>query len=763
MKSLKIGLFLFLFCAQTVLAADEFVIQDIRVEGLQRISLGTAFNYLPLKVGETLTRQKTANAIRALYKTGFFEDVRMERDGNDLVVVVVERPSIAKITVYGNEDIGKEELDTALKGIGLAEGRIFNRSMLEQVEQELIRQYFGLGKYGVKIETTLTELERNRVEVEIDIKEGSPAKIRQINIIGADKIDEQRLLDEFTLSTPGFWSGLSDSGKFSTQEFQGDIEVLRSYYMDRGYLKYSLDSTQVSITPDKRDIYITMNISEGDQYMVSEVKLAGDLIVPEEDLRGLLKIASGDVFSRRNVSESVSKISERLGHEGYAFANVNAIPDVNEKEKTVALTFFVDPGNRVYVRRINISGNTKTQDEVVRREIRQMEGGWISTPLVDRSKIRLQKLGFFETVNVETPRVPGTNDQVDLNFDVTEGSTGNFTAGMGYGDAQGFLFNMSVTLNNFAGSGKRVSAELNNSKVNTIYRFSYLNPYYTNDGISRGFDLVHRSTNADQANLGDYSTNVLGGSMNMGFPLTEYSRASWSLGYENTDLRVSSTAPQYYTDWVTENGDNYDTVSTTLSWSYDSRNRAIFPEWGAYTYASAQVAVPGGDLEYYKLTLREKWYVPITEKLIFNLTGDFAYGAGFGDTKAFPFFENFYAGGSRTVRGYRGNTLGPRDTLTDDPIGGNKRVVGHAELFFPWPFAEEDTGANTFRLSLFLDAGNVFGENESVDLNELRSSYGISAMWLTPVGALSFNWGWAINDKPGDETEVFQFTLGSPF
>jgi outer membrane protein insertion porin family len=764
MKFIKSWLLILLLCSSSAYAFDSFVIQDIRVEGLQRISLGTTFNYLPLKVGETLTKRNAAAAVHALYKTGFFEDVRLEKDGNDLLIVVVERPSIAKITVYGNEDIEKEQLDTALKGIGLAEGRIFNRSMLDQVEQELLRQYFVLGKYGVEIETTITPLERNRVDVEIDIKEGSAAKIRQINIIGADKVDENRLLDEFNLSTPGFFSGISSSGKYSKQEFQGDLELLRSYYLDRGYIKFSLDSTQVSITPDKRDIYITINISEGDQFNVSDVKIAGDTKVPEAELRELLQIAPGDVFSRRAVSQSVSKISERLGHEGYAFANVNAIPDIDDEKKLVGLTFFVDPGNRVYVRRINISGNTKTLDKVVRREIRQMEGGWLSTPLVDRSKIRLQKLGYFETVNVETPRVPGTNDQVDLNFDVTEGSTGNFTAGMGYGDAQGFLFNMSVTLNNFAGSGKRISTEVNNSRVNTIYRFSYLNPYYTNDGISRGFDVVHRSTNADAANLGDFSTNVLGGSMNMGFPLTEYSRATWSLGFENTDLTINnSTAPQYYSDWVDMNGDNYDTITTSLSWSYDTRNRAIFPEWGSYSYVSGQVAVPGGDLEYYKLNLRQKWYTPITDSVIFFLGGDFAYGDGYGDTSTLPFFDNYYAGGSRTVRGFRSNTLGPRDAVTNDPIGGNKRLVGHAEIFFPWPFAEEGAGANTFRMSAFLDAGNVFGPDEPVDTDQLRASYGLSAMWLTPVGPLSFNWGWAINDKPGDETEVFQFTIGAPF
>jgi len=732
------------------------------VEGLQRISLGTTFNYLPVKVGERFDEGRSGNVIRSLYKTGFFEDIQLSRRGKVLVVHVEERPSIAKIEVFGNEDLQTEDLNSALKEVGLTEGRIFNRSLLDQMEQELQRQYFSLGKYGASITTTITDLERNRVDIAIDINEGDSAQIKQINIIGAKAFDDNRLLSKFELSTPTMWSGISGSGKYSKQELQGDLETLRSYYLDRGYIRFSIDSAQVSITPDKRDVYIGINVTEGDKYTISEVKLGGNMVVPEEELRALMQVKAGDTFSRRAIVETTNKISERLAIDGYAFANVNAIPDVDEENKRIALNFFVEPGNRVYVRRINITGNTKTKDSVIRREIRQMEGGWLSTPLVERSKIRLQKLGYFDSVNVETPAVPGTDDQVDLNFDVVEGSTGNFTAGLGYGDIQGFLVNMSVTLNNFLGTGKRIGAEINNSVVNKIYRFTYNNPYYTPEGVSRGFTLSSRATDAARANLAAYSTDRYGATMTYGFPLTEYSRASWSFGFENTDLRVrQDTSPAVYAEWIAENGSNFDAYTTSVSWSHDTRNRAIFPDRGAFTLLSAMVALPGGDLEYYKLGIRQRWYMAITDTVTFSLAGDLGYGDAYGSTTELPFYENYYAGGTRTVRGFRGNTLGPRDPVTNRAIGGASRVVTRAELFFPSPFAEE--GTRTFRLSTFIDAGNVFATPDDASLDGLRSSYGVSAVWITPVGALTFNWAWPLRSEPGDTTEFFQFNIGAPF
>ncbi|HEC17894.1 MAG TPA: outer membrane protein assembly factor BamA [Gammaproteobacteria bacterium] len=752
---------LFAILLQPALAFEPFTVQDIQVVGLQRISLGTTFNYLPIKVGEPLDNEKASAVIKALYKTGFFEDIQLSRKGDVLVIHVEERPSIAKIEVFGNEELGTDDLNNALKTIGLTEGRIFNRSLLDQIEQELHQQYFSLGKYGVKIETTLKHLERNRVAITIDIDEGDAAKIKQINIIGSHKFDEMTLLDKFELSTPTMWSGISGSGKYSKQELLGDLEKLRSYYLDRGYLHFSIDSTQVSITPDKRDVYITINVTEGEQYTVSDVKLSGKMVVPAAELRKLIEVHPGDVFSRRAVAETANKLSERLGIDGYAFANVNSVPDIDEEKRTIALNFFIDPGHRVYVRRINITGNTKTRDNVVRREIRQMEGGWLSSPLVERSKVRLQKLGFFNAVNVETPAVPGTRDQVDLNFDVEEGSTGNFTAGLGYGDTQGLLFNMSVTLNNFLGTGKRISTEINNSKVNTVYRVSYTDPYYTKEGISRGFSLHSQSTDASQANLAAFSTDTYGASVTFGFPISEYNRASWGMSFENTNLKINSlTAPVSYSDWVTENGSNFDTISTTLSWSHDTRNRAVFPDRGYYSLLSTDVALPGGDLEYYKLSIRQKYYIPLAKGTSLFLGADLGYGAAYGDTTKLPFYKNYYAGGGRSVRGYQGNSLGPRDPVSDRAIGGTSKIVTHLELFFPSPFAETE---RSFRLSAFVDAGNVFDSESDISFDALRSSYGVSAIWLTPVGALTFNWGWAINAEPTDKTEIFQFSIGAPF
>jgi outer membrane protein insertion porin family len=745
-----------------VWAMEKFLIQDIQIIGLQRISLGTTFNYLPIKVGEIIDNGNASNIIRSLYKTGFFEDIQLSRENNILKIFVEERPSIAKIEVFGNKELDTEELNEVMKQIGLTEGRIFNRSLLDQLERELNQQYLSLGKYSVKIESKLTDLERNRVEISIDIDEGEVAKIKQINLIGINAFDEEKLLNKFLLTTPTMWTGLTDSGKYSKQELLADLETLRSYYLDRGYIHFDINSSQISITPDKRDVYISINVNEGGKYTVSDVKLAGNLIVDEKIIRGLIKLNKGDVFSRRNLVDSNNKISEHLGLSGYAFANVNAVPDINDEEKTVSLTFYIEPGSRVYVRRVNITGNTKTRDGVVRREVRQMEGGWLSPSLVERSKIRLQRLGYFETVNVKTPAVEGTTDQVDLNFDVTEGSTGNFTAGLGYGQTQGLLFNTSVTLNNFLGTGKRVALELNNSKVNTVYRFSYTNPYYTKEGISRGFSLHSRSTNADEANLADFSTNNYGVSVNYGFPISEYNRASLSLGYEKTDLTINpTTAPISYSAWVAANGNEFDTIVASVGWSHDTRNRAMFPSKGYYSSISSQFATPGGDLEYYKISIRQKWYMPITKSITLKLSADLGYGDAYGDTSSLPFYENYYAGGGRTVRGYRGNTLGPRDIFTNEPIGGNVKTVGHIEVFFPSPFGEETS--NTFRLSTFYDIGNVFDSEGVISADELRSAYGFSAIWLTPVGVLTFNWGWAINPKAGDELESFQFAIGAPF
>ena len=762
-------------------AFDSFVLKDIKIEGLQRISLGTAFNYLPVKVGETLDNKRATNAIRTLFKTGFFDDVWFTTKDGVLVIHVVERPSISSIKIFGNKEIPTEDLTKALKQVGLAEGRVFNRSLLDQIQQELHRQYFSLGNYGVKIETKVTELERNRVDIELDIEEGDTATIRQIKIIGANTFGEKVLLDKLELGMPGFWG----SDNYSKQILVGDLERIRSFYLDRGYINFNIDSTQVSISPDKRDVYITVNVTEGEQYKIKDVNLAGDFVISQAELQELISLNQGDVFSRQKVTESTNKITDRLGIDGYAFAKVNPIPKIDNRAREVSLTLFIDPGSRVYVRRINILGNTKTKDEVIRREFRQMEGGWISTPLVNRSKIRLQRLGFFEDVKIDTPSVPGTTDQVDINVEVVEGSTGTFTAGLGYGQEGGFLFNTSVTLNNFLGTGKRVSLEVNNNQISQVYSFSYNNPYYTEDGVSRGFSIFSRSVDAAEANLAEFTTDKIGASMNFGIPLTEYTSARFGLSVEDTDLTINEDqAPLYYSEWVDENGDEFTTYSANMSYSFDTRNRAIFPDYGILSRISAEVAIPGGDLEFFKTSYQLNWYFQLSQRLTLMLGGEVAYGNGYGDTEDLPFFENYYAGGTRSVRGFRGNTIGPLgiecddlvvsdglggSTVTevceaDEPVGGNAKFTGKIELYFPSPFEEEVS--RNFRMSAFVDFGQVFTDIDSefvVEDDRMRSSYGVAAVWITPVGALTFNFAWPLSADGEDDTQVFGFNIGAPF
>ena len=786
MKYLIIRLLAFVVLASlcvTAMAFEPFVIKDIKINGLNRISLGTAFTYLPLKVGETLDAKKATKALKELYKTGFFEDVKLSDSDGILSIDVVERPSISSIKIFGNKEINSDDLTKALKKVGLAEGLVFNRSILDQVEQELQRQYFALGKYGVKIKTKINDLPRNRVNIQIDIEEGAAASIKNINIIGAKSFSKSKLLDQFQLTTPWMFSGMVGSDSYSKQLLTADQESLRSYYLDRGYINFSLDSTLVSLSPDRREVYITLNITEGEQFKVNEVKLAGDLKVEKAELQSLIELQPGDIFSRKKLVGSSEKINQRLGIEGYAFANVNAIPDIDQQSKLISITFFVDPGKRVYVRRINISGNTKTRDEVIRREMRQIEGGWVSTPLIERSKVRLQRLGYFEDVKVETKPVPGTTDQVDLDFKVTEGSTGNFTAGLGYGQTGGLLFNTSVTLNNFLGTGKRISAEVNSSKINQIYSFNYYDPYFTHEGVSRGIKVFSRATDASQANLADYNTDSLGASMDFGIPLTEYTNARMGLGYEKTDIKLNDlTAPRTYRDWVLNNGKTFEEYNATASYSYDSRNRAIFPDSGYYAGLSAKVAFPGADLSYYKASLQQNWYLPLAQDVSLMLAGDASYGAGYGDTSQLPFFENYYLGGYHSLRGFRGNTVGPRDEK-GDAVGGFRRLTAKAELFFPSPFTDEPS--RTFKLGFFFDAGRLYSLRESavlynvdsdpeaeiqprltdtvVEDSRIRSSYGLSAVWITPVGALSFTFARPIKSYAEDDLEFFSFNIGAPF
>lgn len=763
LKRLSAGFALFAtslpLLAATDPAATEFVVEDIRVDGLQRISAGTVFSYLPVRLGESLDDQRLREALRALFRTGFFRDVEFARDGNVLVISVDERPAIARINIEGNEDIETEPLIESLKGIGLGEGRVFDRSTLERVEQELQQQYFAQGKYAVQIETRVTPLERNRVGVDIDIKEGETARIKEINIIGNRAFDDEDLLGEFQLTGPRFWAFWSGTDQYSKQKLSADLEALRAWYLDRGYIEFDITSTQVSISPDRESIYITINIDEGRPYRLREVRLAGDLVVGPDELFPRIDVQRGDTFSRKEIQRVVEALAQRLSESGYAFANINSIPKIDDQTDEVDLTFFVDPGKRVYVRRITMAGNTRTEDEVLRRESRQMESSWFSSEAVERTRTRIERLGYFEEVNVETPPVPGSDDQVDIEYSVVERPSGNLLFGVGFAQTSGFLINASISEQNFLGSGKQVSATFNNSDINTVYSFNYANPYYTLDGVSRGFGAYVRETDAAAANLANYTTDAMGGNVSWGLPVSEFDRIRFGLEAENLQVNATTLTPVEITNFLADKGDTFNALKVNASWTHDTRNRTIFADRGTLQSVSLEATVPGSDLTYFKLNLRELFYIPLTRHFTLSLNGELGYGEGYGDNADLPFYENFYAGGVRSIRGFDDNTLGPRDSNLN-PLGGALRVVGNIELLFPPPFF---TQTNSFRMSTFVDVGNVFATTGDFAAEDLRYSVGVGATWLSPLGALSFSLAKPINDEPGDELQLFQFTIGTPF
>lgn len=743
-----------------VYAIEPFTVKDISVEGLQRISAGTVFNYLPVKVGDTLTEKGAQEAIRALYKTGFFKDVRLERKGNVLIVSVVERPSIAGIRITGTSEFSQDDLKKGLKEIGLSEGRIFNRSLLDRVEQELRTQYFSRGYYALTIKPTITPLERNRVDLDIAVTEGPPARIREIVIVGNTEFPTDEILSLFTLGPAPWWAVFSKRDQYSKQKLAGDLERVKNFYQDQGFLEFSIDSTQVSITPEKEDVYITVNVTEGKRYTVSDVRLTGKFPVPESELRSLISLKPGTVFSRREVTESSKRISDRLANDGYAFANINAVPEINREARTVSFNFYVDPGRRAYVRRVNFSGNVATHDEVLRREMRQLEGAWYSAEKIRRSRERLQRLGFFEDVNIETPAVPGTSDQVDVNITVKERSTGSLMFGVGYSDA-GIGVNASVTESNLFGTGKELSFRVDNTQATKNFSIRYVDPYYTPDGVSRGFTLFSNSVDTSELDTAAYNTKTVGAGIFWGIPLTEYRRLNIGMDYESIGIETRDTSPQTAKDFVEQEGSPVRAVKFTLGWASDSLDSAIFPTRGTLQRVNLEASVPDSDIEYYRLTYVLGRYWPLTDTVSFRARGELGYGDGYGDTAELPFFKNYYAGGSSTVRGFKSSSLGPRDPIVDQTIGGNRRILTNLELLFPVPGMQRDD--KSMRMSLFVDGGMVYGPAQHVDFGELRYSAGLAFNWFSPVGPLSFSYAVPLNDRPGDQTEGLQFTLGVPF
>jgi outer membrane protein insertion porin family len=748
---------LFLAVASTGAAAQEFepfVVKDIRVEGLQRTEPGTVFSYLPVKVGETINVEKARAALRALYATGFFQDVRLEAEKDVLVVFVRERPAIAQIDFSGMKEFEPDNVRKVLRELGMAEGRIFDRSVLDAAEQELKRQYLSRGMYAAQVQTTVTPLERNRVAISIAVTEGPTAKIRGINIVGAHAVRESELVSLFVLRTPGWLTWYTQADRYSRERLSADLETLRSYYLNRGYLDFSIDSTQVQITPDRRDIYITINIVEGEIYTVSDVSLAGQLLLPREELQSLVQLKPGDVFSREKLAASTKAISERLGNEGYAFANANAIPNIDKAKRTVAFSIVIDPGRRVYVRRIDVAGNSKTRDEVVRREMRQLEGAYYDASKIQLSRRRIDRTNFFSEVTVETVPVEGNPDQVDVVYTVKEKATGSLLLGVGFSSVERIALSASVTQANAFGTGKYLSANINSGSVNQVYSLSYLDPYYTVDGVSRGFDVYRRVTDASDLAVGPYKTDSYGGGIKFGYPVAEQVTMDFGVNIESVDLEIFSNSPLSYINFVREFGSQYTYVSATTGWSRDARDSVILTTSGSLQRASIELA--GGDLNYYRLGYQHQFYRPLSRTLTLHLRGDLGYGEGYNN-KPLPFFKNYFAGGPGTVRGYRPFSLGPLDEL-GNATGGNRKLVGSAEVLFPMPGAEQD---RSLRLAGFVDGGQVYVDK--IDLGELRYAAGIALFWSSPMGPLRLSWAHPLNAKDGDRKQQLQFTFGTGF
>ena len=750
--------------SQHALALEPFVIKDIRVEGLQRTEAGTIFTYLPVQAGDVMSDEKATQAIKSLYNTGFFKDVRIEADGDVLVVTVQERSAIAKIDFSGNKSFPSDKMTEGLKQIGISEGLIFDKSQLDRAEQEIKRQYLAQGKYGATVKTVVSPLERNRVAVRFEIEEGVVAKIRDINIVGNNAYTTDDLRAEFLLTTPNWMSWWNKDDQYSKQKLTADLETLKSFYMNQGYLEFAIDSTQVSISPDKQDIYITVNVTEGEKYTISEVKLAGELQVPEEELKPLIKIAKGDVFNRQMVTETSKAIGDRLGNEGYAFSNVNAIPEINKEEHTAAFTFFVDPGKRVYVRRINLTGNTRTRDNVLRREMRQLESAWYAGDKINRSKERLDRLQYFDSVEVETPAVAGTTDQVDVNINVTEKSTGSIQFGAGLSSNEGVVLGITVNQPNFLGTGNRVSAQVNTGKVNTTYSLSYTDPYFTPDGVSRGFDVYRRDVDTGSLNIGSYNSKSYGAGVRFGLPLSEKDFFSFGLTGDFTKIDLSANSPKQYLDFCgNARGCSSDSLQLAAAWTHDSRDNTLFPNRGVLQKLSAEVTLPVLDLEYYKVEYKHTWFKDVTKTFTVMLNGELGYADTYGN-KEYPFFKNFYVGGVNSVRGFDNGAIGPRDfdpgTNSDFAVGGTTRIVGNAEVFAPVPFIKN---SSQFRLSAFVDTGSVYANNQSISLGDLRYSTGVGISWFSPFGPLKLVFAKALNKKEGDQTQTMQFQLGSQF
>jgi outer membrane protein insertion porin family len=786
--------------AQTANDAD-FTVGDIRVEGLQRVTEGTVYNYLPVNIGDHLNPTRVREAIRALYATGFFRDVQLRRDGNTLLVVLLERPSIESFEITGNKDIKTEDLQKSLRNVGLATGKTFDRSVLEDVTGYLTDQYYSRGKYAVRVDTHVEEETGNRVKVKIEIKEGKRAKIRQINLVGNQTYKQKEVLDTFELKTPNWKSWYKQDDRYSRESLQGDLEKLRSFYMDRGYANFQLDSTQVAIAPEKDDIFITVNLQEGDVFKVSDVKIAGTFVVPKAELEKLLLVKPGQTFNQKLITSTQELIQNRLGQDGYAFAKVDPVPTPNNATHEVSLTFFVDPGNRVYVRNITYSGSNRINDEVLRREMRQLEGGWLSNVSLERSKQRVQRLPYVKNVSFETTPVTGSPDQVDVGFKVEEGPSAQLGGGIGYSETYKFQLNGSYTDANFLGTGQRISVELNGGAFSKVYSLQHTDPYTSIDGVSRTESVTYRDVTQFVSSSSNFSSKTVSGGVTWDYPLTEYQYLRVGGSADSSQLLTNSLGSALQAQqWVQQNGHpyqriahddssnneyvfygtNFKSVEALVGWGWDTRNRTLFADRGMRQTVSLSTTIPGSNVQYWVGNYSFLQYVPIYGPVAYSFSFSLDYGAPLGNTTALPPYRNYFAGGPDDIRGFRESRLGPKDQF-GNPYGGNMKVVNRNEIILPMPAKWRSTA----RVSLFFDMGNVFSttksltfygpdtatvDNYNFKFSELKRSTGVSVQWLAPLGLFRFSLGLPLNAKRsvnnttwGDETEVFQFSIGQAF
>jgi len=743
--------------AQLAWAVDPFNVRDIRVEGLQRVEPGTVFASLPVRVGETYTDEKGAAAIRALFGLGLFTDVRLEVAGDVLVVIVQERPTVAAVDFAGNKEFGNEVLQGVLRDAGLAAGRPYDRALIDRAEQELKRQYINRSLYGAEVQTTVTPSERNQVRLTFNITEGMPARIKDIDIVGNQAFSDSRLKDLFDLDTGNWMSWYTKSDQYSRAKLNADLEALRSFYLARGYLDFKIDSTQVAMSPDKEAITLTVNVTEGERFVVSGVALEGEYLDREDEFKSLVTIKPGEAYNADQVAETVKAFGDHFGNYGYAFAAVDAVPEVDRVNNRVAITLRAAPSRRAYVRRINIQGNTRTRDEVIRREFRQYESSWYDAEKIRLSRDRVDRLGYFTELSITSAEVPGAPDQVDLNVEVKEKPTGNISIGAGYSSAEKLSFTFGLAQENVFGSGNRLDLQLNTGKFNRTVVVSTTDPYFTANGISRTVDLYYRTQKPYQDQGGNYTLVTMGAGLKFGVPVTELDTVYLGMNAERTRIKPGTNIPAAYLAYANEYGYTSTSFPFTLGWSRDSRDSALAPNSGRYQRLMGELGL-FGDARYVKGNYQYQQYVPLSKQYTLAFNGEVGWGKGLGG-RSYPVFKNFYSGGLGSVRGYEQSTLGPRD-VTGAFIGGTRKFTLNTEFIMPFPGAGND---RTLRLFGFVDVGALYGEGEKISGDRLRYSTGIGFSWISPLGPLRFAFAVPLRKKPGDRIERFQFQIGTSF